>query len=140
MTSVQARERPGGARRCSFCREEVAAAELVGCPLCGIALHADCWEELDRCPSPGCQGAPAALGPDRCPACFGPGPGAGAHCPGCGEVFLSLGLVARPPARSPAELARRFRDLPLAEKLLVVLVLGFALLPVAAIVGLFLGG
>jgi len=42
---------------CAHCRGPIEADEADrACPACGIRLHADCHEELRRCPTPGCPG------------------------------------------------------------------------------------
>jgi len=43
---------------CSFCRDQVTRSEETACAECGVLLHAECWPELRRCPTPGCTCTP----------------------------------------------------------------------------------
>ncbi|MEZ0229225.1 MAG: RING finger protein [Planctomycetota bacterium] len=54
-----------GKARCAYCHEDVTGAEpdLVACEHCHTVLHADCYDELGRCPILGCTGTK----PERAP-------------------------------------------------------------------------
>lgn len=75
MRVIRVGRRRDDDQRCAYCHADVEAeAEgtlAVACEACGARLHADCWEELGRCPARGCAGertsAPAA-GPAAAPA------------------------------------------------------------------------
>ena len=48
--------------RCAVCHDTPGNAELVPCPRCGAALHAECWSWLaEHCPTQGCARRPAAI-------------------------------------------------------------------------------
>ena len=86
-------KRPGYGPRCSYCRSDDGAA-LTPCPRCQLALHAECWGELEACPTIGCSATAAATldpsigGPGQvtCAACQSPtgGDDALVNCRACG--------------------------------------------------------
>ncbi len=83
----------GVASRCGYCLEVLAPARRATCR-CGAAYHSDCWTELDRCATLGCECRPSPADRARagaCPACrldlrgtFRWERGA---CGGCGAVY-----------------------------------------------------
>ncbi len=51
---IVARSRAAGPLRCAFCHDGLEDAP-ARCPGCDTAVHADCVEELRRCPTAGCD-------------------------------------------------------------------------------------
>lgn len=95
--SLEIRARAGeSSPECPYCHDEVG--EPVACPDCRAGLHAECWAELESCPTLGCSGRPAesaapasrptggAVDPSRaCAACHGPASAKDSEtCEGCG--------------------------------------------------------
>jgi len=71
---LAARERTGDTP-CAYCRGPIEGHEADhGCPECGVRLHAECRDELGRCPTPGCAESRRVGGrPTRTPAAVGGG-------------------------------------------------------------------
>ena len=74
---------------CPFCKTEIKEADAVMvCPACGIAHHAECWNENKGCTTFGCsqqhyeaqQTNPSAV----CSNCGAPLGDSQAFCPACG--------------------------------------------------------
>ncbi len=66
MVSLATRLRRGGAPRCPYCHDHLAAEslELVSCEGCETQHHSECIRELGRCATYGCsESIPAPLGP-----------------------------------------------------------------------------
>ena len=118
-------------RVCPYCRFPIHDGEdVVVCPSCETAHHADCWRENGGCARFGCPHSPGmrALNPlvvdlspprrapgrgellDACPHCLQPIPAGSRVCPWCGRE-----TVAPLPSR------RWWESSPLAAALAVVL-------------------
>lgn len=111
---------------CTFCHDDLGTGEERGvpCPACGVALHLECWQETNRCPSQGCQGVPSLLS-NRCPVCFllGTREGICARCRADLGANWHLHPYATWPERLWDDEAGKLR--PLAVVLIVLGALGF---------------
>lgn len=106
----------GAASRCGYCLEVLAPTRRATCR-CGAAYHSDCWTELERCATLGCEVRPSAADRARagaCPGCrcdlrgtFRWERGA---CGGCGAVY-HLGCRATRARCATAGCARGRDDL-----------------------------
>ncbi|MEZ6183571.1 MAG: pentapeptide repeat-containing protein [Planctomycetota bacterium] len=52
---ITAREKSAADNRCAYCHDEIGVRVAAFCPVCGVRLHTDCLEQIDRCPTIGCD-------------------------------------------------------------------------------------
>jgi hypothetical protein len=86
---------------CSICQTTVGAGEpALGCRVCDLPYHAECWEEYGGCAAYGCENAPKVeKKPEEarkeCPFCGESIPAKALRCPSCRERFEDARPVDR---------------------------------------------